>query len=127
MNNILEELLNVDRQFDKSVSTGGAEAWASYFHNDGVMVTSGSEDVIKGKDNIYLAMKDVFSTKDFSLRWEPLSSDISDCGSMGYTYGVYKRKYRNDNNELITSTGKYTSIWKKDEYGNWKVILDIGN
>lgn len=127
MNNTIQELLDIDREFDKAVFTGGAKAWASYFHEDGVMVTSGSQDVIKGKDNIYKAMKDVFEREGFSLRWQPLSAEISEAGDMGFTYGIYKRKYRNSNNEIVTDTGKYTSIWKRDKNGNWRITLDMGN
>jgi len=121
-----EELINLDKKFDLAVSTGGAEAWASYFHEDGVMLTSGSASNKRGKKEIFDTMNGVFGHNDFSLRWEPTAVDVSDSGDLGYTYGNYIRKYKDSTNQWVTSTGKYTSIWKKDCTGQWKIVLDIG-
>lgn len=121
-----EELINLDKEFDIAVSTGGAEAWASYFHENGVMLTSGSAANKQGKKEIFDTMNSVFGHNDFSLRWEPTGVDVSESGDLGYTYGNYIRKYKDSTNQWVTSTGKYTSIWKKDRTGQWKIVLDIG-
>jgi len=116
-----EELTQLDKEFDLTVSTGGAEAWASYFHDDGVMLTSGSAANKQGKKEIFDTMNAVFGH-----RWEPTGVDISASGDLGYTYGNYIRKYKDNSNQWVTGTGKYTSIWKKDTAGHWKIVLDIG-
>lgn len=121
-----EELTQLDKEFDLAVSTGGAEAWASYFHDDGVMLTSGSAANKQGKKEIFDTMNAVFGHNEFSLRWEPTGVDVSSSGDLGYTYGNYTRKFKDSNNQWVTSTGKYTSIWKKDSTGHWKIVLDIG-
>jgi ketosteroid isomerase-like protein len=28
---------------------------------------------------------------------------------------------------MVVEHGKYTSIWKKQKDGSWKVVLDMGN
>ena len=46
---------------------------------------------------------------------------------LGYTYGNYIFKHKDKAGKLITDYGKYTSIWKKQRDGSWKVVLDMGN
>jgi len=123
--NLKEILMDLDRQFDKDTSTGGIDAWVSYFADDGVMVTKG--DDLKGREEIYESMGSAFSLPGFSLRWEPIDAKVSADGSLGYTYGRYKRKYMDDKGNEILATGKYTTIWQKQNDGSWKIVLDMGN
>ncbi len=120
------KLMELDRQFDLETSTGGLEVWVSYFAEYGVMVMGQSQDRV-GKESIRQAMKPAFELPGFSLRWKPLDADISEDGTLGYTYGSYVRTYRNEAGERIEGTGKYTSVWKKQSDGQWKIVLDIGN
>jgi hypothetical protein len=41
---------------------------------------------------------------------------------LGYTYGNYQLKM-----DTLIEKGTYVSIWKKDENGHWKYVLDSGN
>lgn len=121
-----EYIKDLDRKFDQETFKRGLEGWVSFFADDAVMVPS-QGDVIKGKEAIRGAMRTLFDYKEFSLRWEPLSANLSDDLSMAYTYGEYIRTYLDNNNNLNKSTGKYTTIWKKQPDGEWRIVLDIGN
>lgn len=121
-----EYIMALDRKFDQETYAKGLEGWVSFFAEDAVMVPSQAE-VIKGKEAIRMAMRALFELEGFSLRWEPISADLSDDYSMAYTYGKYIRTYIDINNNLVKSTGKYTTIWKKQYDGEWKIVLDIGN
>lgn len=123
-NDLRNMLLELDRQFDRDTAVGGGKTWASYFAEDGVMV--GTVD-IKGREAIYNQIGKSFSLPGFSLRWEPTDARISEDGSLGYTYGNYVRKYLNQEGEEVSSTGRYTTIWQKQEDNTWKIVLDIGN
>lgn len=126
-NQVLKDMLmELDRQFDRDTAIGGVDAWVSYFANDGVMVVAKGED-LKGKEIIHKAMERSFAFPGFSLRWEPIDAAISDDGTLGYTYGKYVRRYIDDKGIEVTSTGKYTTVWKRQEDASWKIILDIGN
>lgn len=124
--NVKDMLMELDRQFDKTTSTGGVDAWVSYFAHDGVMVVSQGED-IKGREEIRKSMEGAFSLPGFSLRWEPIDASVSNDGSLGYTYGKYVRRYLDKKGVEIISTGKYTTVWQRQEDNSWRVILDIGN
>ncbi|SHI84150.1 YybH family protein [Lutispora thermophila] len=124
--NLRRFLMDLDRQFDKDTSTGGIDAWVSYFADDGVMVLSQGDD-LKGRQEIYKSMERAFSLPEFSLRWEPIDAKVSEDGSLGYTYGKYVRRYLDDKGDEVLATGKYTTVWQKQRDGSWKIVLDIGN
>ena len=59
--------------------------------------------------------------------WTPVGGDISASGDLGYTYGNYEFQSKDKDGKPHTEYGKYTSIWKLQKDGIWKVELDMGN
>jgi ketosteroid isomerase-like protein len=60
------------------------------------------------------------------LTWSPVGVDISSAGDLGYTHGTYEFSAIGKDRESVVDRGKYTSIWKRQKDGGWKV-LDMGN
>jgi ketosteroid isomerase-like protein len=59
------------------------------------------------------------------LKWEPVFSDIAASGDFGYNTGPWEfRTIKTDENAV--AFGYFVSMWKKQENGNWKLLLDIG-
>lgn len=120
------ELLNVDTQFSKlSEARGVNEAFLSYIADDGVLLRSNNFPII-GKEII---KERFFSRSDsgYTLTWKPLYADIAQSGELGYTFGIYEFKAMDPEGKPIIGNGTYLSIWKKDQFGNWKLVLDTGN
>jgi ketosteroid isomerase-like protein len=46
---------------------------------------------------------------------------------MGWTWGRYTATSPGENGEMVSSHGKYLNIWIKDDEGNWRVLVDMGN
>jgi ketosteroid isomerase-like protein len=65
--------------------------------------------------------------KNNRLTWSPVGADISSAGDLGYTYGTYEFHSMDSNGTPHIEYGKYTSIWKLQKDGGWKVVLDMGN
>ena len=65
--------------------------------------------------------------KNNHLTWTPVGADISASGDLGYTYGTYEFSSKDKDGKTVVDHGKYTSIWKKQGDGSWKVVLDMGN
>jgi ketosteroid isomerase-like protein len=120
-----EMLIALDKKFDRETATGGAKVWASYFAVDGVLVMKDTDNVV-GRKDIEVMMKPVFENGG-SLRWQPQSAELSEDGTLGYTYGSYVRQFKNIEGKNLEVKGKYTSVWRKQEDGSWKIALDIGN
>jgi ketosteroid isomerase-like protein len=62
-----------------------------------------------------------------TLTWTPVKADMSASGDLGYTYGNYVFTAKNKQGKVVVNYGKYTSIWKKQNDGRWKVVVDMGN
>jgi len=48
-------------------------------------------------------------------------------GDLGYTFGRYQRTVIDSLNNESSRYGTYVSVWKKQEDGSWKFVIDAGN
>ena len=121
-----EEILSVDKNFSKmSEQTGMKQAFLKYAADEVVMLRQNSHPQI-GK----MAMAERFSSfsdTGFVLTWEPLFADIAASGELGYSYGIYSSTSKDSIGNPVLEKGTYVSIWKRDNEGNWKFVLDTGN
>jgi ketosteroid isomerase-like protein len=120
-----ETLRQLEADFMKAAAEKGAEGYMSYYAEDAVEVPNG-EDAIHGKANIAKTMG-FLNDKNNQLVWTPVYTDISASGDLGYTSGTYEFRSKDKDGKPTVAAGKYTSIWKKQEDGSWKVVLDMGN
>lgn len=119
-----EILLKTDIEFAKtSLLKGAAEAFNTYLSDSAIQMPHGSEPII-GRENIYSSMKS--GDENYTMEWEPQHAEVSAGGDMGWTWGNYKMT-RQVEGETKYSYGKYVNVWKKQNDGAWKVIVDIGN
>ena len=114
------EIMQVEKNFMETTISEGAKGWASFFMEDGMMVSGGVEANIIGRKNIQKYMENVFKT-DFVLTWKPEFIDFSDDYSVCYSNGKYERTLNGE-----VSHGKFLTIWVRYS-SEWKVKLDIGN
>lgn len=122
---IEEKMLQTDRDFSAlSRSNGINYAFAFYAAEDAVLLRR-DKMPIKGKEEI----RKLFSKPDtsFTLIWEPMAGYVADSGELGYTYGTYTVLMKNAGREEKSGEGTYCSIWRKNEKGEWKYVLDTGN
>ena len=118
-------LLQTDIEFSKkSVEVGAAEAFNQYLASDAVELPA-QADPITGRDSIHSHMK--ASGGKYVLQWEPKKAEVSKSGDLGYTWGTYSITSEDEKGQKKTSYGKYLNIWKKQNDGLWKVLIDIGN
>ncbi len=122
---LANELLNVDRGFaQESVKKGINNCFYEYLSDDCVLLRPNKYPIV-GKQKIL----DMYSTSDtnMSLTWVPSFASVAASGELGYTYGIYKMEILSPDGNTITNEGTYINIWKKDNSGKWKYVLDSGN
>lgn len=118
-----EELLRqLEANFASDVAKNGHAAFLNYFAEDGVEVVDGG-----GFDNKDAMRKQPPWPDGTSLTWTPIKAEMSASGDLGYTYGNYIYTVKNKEGKLVANYGKYTSIWRKQKDGQWKVVVDVGN
>lgn len=120
-----EVLMQADRDFAADVAEGGADAWASWFAQDGAIIQPGAGE-ISGRAAIREFMR-VLDDPNFSLRWEPDRADIAASGDLGWTTGHYVSESIGPDGTPQRAEGLYVSIWRRQVDGTWKVVMDLGN
>lgn len=120
-----ETLRQLEADFMKAAAERGSAGYLSYYADDSVELPNGAP-IIQGKVNIAKGMG-FLDQKDNHLTWTPVGADISASGDLGYTYGTFEYRSKDKDGKPTIEHGKYTSIWKKQKDGSWKVVLDMGN
>ena len=115
-------LYQLEAAFAQDAAQHGHDAFLTWFADDGVELDDGGGIVSKEKMS-----KQPPWPEGTSLTWTPVKADMAASGDLGYTYGNYVFKHKDKSGKLITDYGKYTSIWKKQKDGSWKVVVDMGN
>jgi ketosteroid isomerase-like protein len=117
-------LFNLEAKFAQDTANGGGKAFASWFADDAVTLSTGKAAVV-GKTAI--AAEANWDPKQYQLAWTPQGGQMSPNGDMGFTWGHYEGTSKDHNGNPVKSTGRYMTIWKKMPDGSWKVALDSSN
>lgn len=66
--------------------------------------------------------------KGVKLVWVPMMIDVSDDGTLGYTWGKYEftPPPAADGTQPPSNVGIYLTIWKRQADGSWKFVYDGG-
>jgi hypothetical protein len=116
-----QELINTDLAFSKlSVEKGKNFAFSTYIHEKGILIRPNGLPYV-GK-SVLDSLQKLRPDTAYTLKWKPLFADAAQSGEMGYTHGVWHLSTKD-----TSLMGTYFTVWKKDENGNWKFILDGGN
>jgi len=62
----------------------------------------------------------------FQLVWTPSKVDVSQDGTLGYTWGRYDLTTYGKDGKAAVNTGIYLTVWKRDSDGAWKIAFDGG-
>jgi ketosteroid isomerase-like protein len=114
-----ESLLDRDRKYSAAVlSQGIAKAFSGYAATDVRLYRAGNLPYI-GRE---ASSEAIAKTKGF-VTWQPIASDASRAGDLGYTHGTYEVA---DDTKKVIERGSYVRIWKK-ENRMWRIVMDVTN
>ena len=120
-----DTLKQLEAEFMKAAAEKGSQGYMSYYADDSVEVPNGAP--ADSRQNEIAKGMGFLDDKNNRLIWTPVGADISASGDLGYTYGTYEFHSKDKDGKPIVEYGKYTSIWKLQKDGSWKVVLDMGN
>jgi ketosteroid isomerase-like protein len=117
-------MMDTDRAFSKmSEQVGMKAAFMDYIDSNGVLLRPNQFPIV-GADAVDFLSR--LSDRDYTMKWEPAGAGIANSGELGYTYGTYKVTVTTGGPDSVFY-GTYVNVWKKQENGNWKFVLDSGN
>jgi ketosteroid isomerase-like protein len=112
-----ELLLQLEAAFAQDVAQHGRDAFLTWFADDGVELDDGGGITMKEEMRRQSAW-----AGGATLTWTRVHADMAASGDLGYTYGNCVLKHKDKTGKLITDYGKYTSIWRKQEEAERRVM-----
>jgi ketosteroid isomerase-like protein len=118
-------LMQADLEFADAAARRGLEGWLSRMAQGAFRLVLG-QPAIRGLQAIATADSVLFSPR-IRLTWVPVDGGLFEGGRDGFTTGTYEVwQVEADGSEVRAGTGSYITIWKKDQAGRWKIVLDGG-
>lgn len=117
------EIMSAEKAFEAMAAENGIAEAFYFYAADSAVIKRQNDTLIQGKENIKL----YYSQQDLShasVKWTPDYIDVSDCGTMGYTYGKYTWVYAIPDSTPKEFRGVFHTVWKKQTDGNWKYVWD---
>lgn len=119
------------RNRDLAWATAAAEganidAILSFWSEDAIVIPPGAPE-LRGKSAIRVYVQKSLAIPGFKITWKPSSATVSSDGSLGYTTGENVVSFSAPDGKSVTVMGRYATIWRRDEDGQWKCVVDIWN
>jgi ketosteroid isomerase-like protein len=122
-----EKLMELSRSWAKSVKDKNVEKMLSYWADDAI-VMSPNEPSVVGIEALRGMVERSMKIPGFEINWEPQEAYVSKSGDLGY---VIIKNYMTMPVDTLGNTrtifNKGVEIWKKQENGTWKNVIDISN
>lgn len=117
-----EELISRDMEFSEYSQKHGIGKAFVEFADSAAVLLKPDRMPIKGSISIYYHYSSLEEDENYKLSWMPLDAIVSKSEDLGYTYGIWQLSSADS-----SANGTYVTIWKKDDDGLWKYVLDSGN
>ena len=108
------------------VPTGDVDKVVAFYAEDAVMLPPG-EGVATGKAAIRASWSQLLGLTDLKLTWAPTKVEVAKSGDLAYDVGTYAMSYKDASGKAVNDIGKFSTVWRKEATGGWKVVVDIIN
>ena len=119
-------LLKIDTEWAEAAGTTDGERIVSFWTDDAVIYPP-REIPVSGKTAIRKYVSESLKIPGFAIRWKPIAAVVSASGDLGYTTGTNSFTFPDAQGRLITSNGRYVTVWRKEPGGRWRCVVDFWN
>jgi ketosteroid isomerase-like protein len=113
-----QQVMDTEKNFAASMARRDFSSFREFLSAETVFFSGG--EATRGKDAVAANWKSLFDKPDAPFSWEPEEVEVLDSGSLALSSGPV----RNAKGELIAT---FTSIWRLEAPGVWRIIFDKGN
>lgn len=119
-------LMQTSRDWAAAAASGDIERIAAFWADDAVVLPP-DEPAVVGKEAIRAFLAQSMKIPGFTITWEPESATISESGDVGYLVEHNRVTFTDSTGVTHTQFGKAVTIWKRNEKGEWKCVVDTWN
>jgi ketosteroid isomerase-like protein len=117
---------SIMEKYSTSLLASDSDAWITLWDDNAVKLPT-HDSMIEGKEHIKRNIESslrIFTYDIFDIQITATHVD----NNLGYVFGNYKYAYTYRSSGVRTDrSGKYVTILKKQEDGNWKIVLDYSS
>jgi ketosteroid isomerase-like protein len=111
-----EQVRQTETAFAKSMADRDHAAFVSFLADETVWF---GRRVLRGKDAVATAWKPYYEGATAPFSWRPETVEVLDSGTLALSSGpVFDPSGR--------QTGTFTSVWRREKDGRWKIVFDKG-
>jgi uncharacterized protein (TIGR02246 family) len=112
--------------WSKAAQARDLDKAASYYAEDAVdLVDKGA--LVKGRNSIRMVWKDILAPTAPALSFTTTFVEVARSGDIAYEYGTTELTTTDKKGKPTVEKGKYATVWRKQQDGSWKSVLDIDN
>ncbi len=120
-------LRQADQDWAATAAAGAdVERIIAYWTDDAKVYPPGMP-VVEGKAAIREFVAGSMQIPGFEVSWQPEEVIVSPDGQLGYTTGTNRFTAPDPQGNLVTTLGRYITVWRKESDGSWKCVIDIWN
>jgi len=112
-----DEVAAVESAFAKTMADRDFDAFAEFLDDDAIFASGAAP--LRGKEQVMAAWKALYEGEDAPFSWKPETVIALPSGGLAMSTGPVMAP----DGQI---TAYYTSTWRQDEEGNWKIIFDKG-
>ena len=117
--------METSREWSEAAAGDDIEKTLSYWADDAIFIVPG-QPTLKGKQQIREMVEGMYAIPGFKISWEPISASVSASGDMAYLIEKNTMTVNDSLGNPVTTTGRVVTIWKKDQTGAWKNVVEVG-
>jgi ketosteroid isomerase-like protein len=118
-----EEILKTEKEFNEAAKTKGIAEAFYYYADENAVIKRQNDTLIRGKESIKQYYQNP-KYRNTEVTWSPDFVDVSSDGTMGYTYGKFTWKMKDEKGKTTTYTGIFHTVWKRQGNGLWRYVWD---
>lgn len=111
-------VIQTERAFAKSMADRDFAAFASFVSEEAVFFSGATP--LQGKPAVVAYWKRFFGAPEAPFAWEPERVEVLVSGSLALSTGPVR-------DPAGKVTGSFTSIWRQEKPGVWRIVFDKGN
>jgi ketosteroid isomerase-like protein len=110
----------------RAIAHGALEAAASYYIDDNAVLVFAAATATRRR-SVRQVWTELMARPGYSMRCESTRIDLADARDMACDIGTFTLTMADLEGTLVTLSGKYVAVWKKQKSGAWRVLADSFN
>jgi ketosteroid isomerase-like protein len=114
---LAQQVREAERAFAKTMADRDHAAFTSFLAEEAIFL--GPKEVLRGRQSVAAGWKRYFEGAQAPFAWEPERVEVVQSGNLAISTGPVK-------DPSGKRVGTFTTTWRREQDGKWRVVLDSG-